>query len=357
MIEPLRRTLRAWPRWTGYAAAAWSFGYGTLGLLWTLGVPGFPFGEGDVPDARGESLFGTTTAAGFGPVLAAIGYTGAVVAFLLARTRSRILVALGACYTALLLVAAADFRVLLAIAYAPIALVSIFGWPPVDYFTTALPWPVLNMLLCQAGGLLWLGATLTALRRGRDACAHCGRAEHTAAWTTPAAAARWGRVAAYIAFLVPLFYALLRASWVLRIPLGMSAGELDELHANGLVWAGLYLACFATLGGVLTLGLVYRWGEIWPRWIPGLRGKPVPRGFPLVFASVVTAALLPTVAGVVRIGGSDLTTLLTSPMTYWPLWAVCLGAATLAYHYRTRRACRVCGRGTPVVELPGPVPA
>jgi len=126
----------------------------------------------------------------------------------------------------------------------------------------------------------------------------------------------------------------------------MTTEELDYLHSTGLAWAGLYLACFATLGGVLTLGLVHRWGEIWPRWIPGLRGKPVPRAFPLLFASAVTAALLPSVAGIVRISGSDLTTLLASPMTYWPLWAVSLGTATLAYHYRTRRDCRVCVRNT-----------
>ncbi|WP_199537086.1 hypothetical protein [Spongiactinospora gelatinilytica] len=34
---------------------------------------------------------------------------------------------------------------------------------------------------------------------------------------------------------------------------------------------------------------------------------------------------------------------LLSPMTYWPLWAAALGAATLAYRLRRRRTCRACG--------------
>lgn len=36
----------------------------------------------------------------------------------------------------------------------------------------------------------------------------------------------------------------------------------------------------------LTVGLVARWGEVWPRWIPGLGGRRVP-----VLAAVVPAGL------------------------------------------------------------------
>ena len=38
---------RNWPVWAGYATAAWSLGYGLLGLYWALGGDGFPFGPGD----------------------------------------------------------------------------------------------------------------------------------------------------------------------------------------------------------------------------------------------------------------------------------------------------------------------
>jgi hypothetical protein len=33
------------------------------------------------------------------------------------------------------------------------------------------------------------------------------------------------------------------------------------------------------------------------------------------------------------------------PELLWPLWGAALGAATLAYHYRTRGRCAHCGRG------------
>ena len=48
--ESARATLRWWLRWSGwigYVAAAWSLAYGLLGLYWTLGGAGFPFGKND----------------------------------------------------------------------------------------------------------------------------------------------------------------------------------------------------------------------------------------------------------------------------------------------------------------------
>lgn len=38
------KALSAWPRWSGYFTAAWSFGYGLLGLWWSIGGSGYPFG-------------------------------------------------------------------------------------------------------------------------------------------------------------------------------------------------------------------------------------------------------------------------------------------------------------------------
>ena len=76
-------------------------------------------------------------------------------------------------------------------------------------------------------------------------------------------------------------------------------------------------------GALLTLGLVQRWGEVYPRWIPYLRGKPVRPRTAIVPASLV--AILITSAG----------------LTYV---RTALGAATLAYHLRRRRACGRCGR-------------
>ncbi|WP_020667886.1 hypothetical protein [Amycolatopsis nigrescens] len=350
-----RRLFRRWPSWSGYAAATWSFGYGLLGLLWTLGVPGFPFGEGDVPDAREESLLGGATAAGTAPVLAALGFAGALVALTLARAPARgparpVLLVLGGAVALLLTVLVSDQRVLVAVAYTPLVLVGIpFGWPPISYAEAVqklLPWPTVNVLICLVGGLFWVGATIAYQRRGRQACGNCGRTGLAPAnWTTPAAAARWGRWAAYTAAFVPLIYAVIRWAWAFHIPLAISPEFFRELHQNGLIWAGAYLATFAAAGGLLTVGLVRRWGEIWPRWVLGLAGNRVPPAFPITAATLVTIALASASSVVIRLSDwTDPAALLRNPMTFWPLWAVGLGAATLAYYFRTRGACLICGR-------------
>ncbi|GAA3089840.1 hypothetical protein [Streptosporangium carneum] len=388
-----RTTTARWPRRAAYAASAWSLLYGGLGLHWALGGAGFPFGEGDIPDARAESLLGASTAAGTAPVIAALGFAGAALALVMARARPRgaapapattqagsrggalapatvrvrshgaalapttarmrprgvvrVAVLATAWLAAFTLVGLIpDARVLTAVAYAPIFLVGLpFGWPDADYFEAALPWPVLNLILCLAGGVLWAGAALAFQRRTDDSCGGCGRSAHrTATWTTPASAARWGRWAAYTAFVIPLFYAVIRWAWALNIPLLFSEEELRWLRETGLVWAGAALATFAAGGGVLALGLVHRWGEVWPRWVIGLRGRRVPPAFPVTFASVVTVVLLSAGTEAVRITKwTDPAAWLSSPMTYWPIWAVALGVATLAYHLRRRGRCRHCG--------------
>ncbi|MBG0824305.1 hypothetical protein HS048_26710 [Planomonospora sp. ID91781] len=340
-----------WARWAAPAAGAWSLGYGALGLWWSRGGPGFPFGEGDVPDARAESLLGSATAAGTAPVIAVLGAAGALLALLLALVRPRgalraavLAPAWAAAFTLAALVP--DGRVLLALAYAPIALIGApWGWPDVDYFEVALPWPVLNMLVCLAGGVLWGAAALAFQRRTRGACEGCGRVEGRAArWASPASAERWGRRAAYVAFTVPLSYAAVRWAWALGVPLLISEREVEELHRSGLVWGGAALATMAVLGGILSLGLTQRWGEIWPRWVVGLAGRRVPPAFPVGFASLVTAVLASAGAMMVRITDwGDPAAWLVNPMAYWPLWAVALGVATLGYHLRRRGGCRRCG--------------
>ncbi|MBB5790007.1 hypothetical protein [Jiangella mangrovi] len=364
--SPVRRAIRAWPAWTPYAAAVWSAGYGLLGLLWALGVDGYPFGPGDLPDAREESILGATTAAGVGPWIAGLGFAGAVIALTMARLpagRARLparlparvarvaLAGWGWASAFLLVVLVPDQRVLTTVAYTPLALVGIpFGWPPMAYgefVETVLPWPNVNQWICVFGGLLWAATALAFQRRTASACVHCGRRDaHSYGWTSRAGAARWGRWAAYAAFLMPFAYAVVRWAWALGIPLTISQEFLDELHRSGMVWAGAYLASFAAAGGVLTLGLTQRWGVIWPRWVLGLAGKSVPRAFPLVFATTVTLALASGGSVILRLTDwSDPAEWAANPLMVLAPWSVLLGAATLGYHLRTRRACRACGRG------------
>jgi hypothetical protein len=129
---------------------------------------------------------------------------------------------------------------------------------------------------------------------------------------------------------------------LLRIPLLVDDEFIDELHADGAAWAGAWLATFAVIGAILTLGLVQRWGERFPRWMLGLAGRPVPIRLAVIPASIVS--VLVTSAGLGL--GSHLSLSLSSetlsgfwvhlPQLLWPVWGVALGAATLGYYLRRR---------------------
>jgi hypothetical protein len=267
------RLWRRWPEWVGYATVAWSLAYGSLELYWALGGAGFPFGTQSDPNAAAESITGGAQAV-FAPLIAAMGLVGTVIAVSMARRwrrgkrglfRTAMLAFAWGASIALLLVIP-DLRVLMAAAYAPIFLVGApFGWPPANYFETALPWPVINQLVCIAGGFLWAGTAVAYGRKTRDACANCGRTDAGGGWSTPAAATRWGRWAAYVAVIVPLPYAAIRLAWALGYPLGITEELLREGQQIGLWWAGAALSTVDLAGAFLTLGLVRSWGEVFPR--------------------------------------------------------------------------------------------
>ncbi|MGH3085802.1 MAG: hypothetical protein ACRDSJ_00620 [Rubrobacteraceae bacterium] len=362
-VRAVANRLRNWPEWVGYAAAVWSLFYGTLGLYWALGGAGFPFGTESDSGAAGISILAGARANTVAPIIAGLGLAGAVAAVAMARGRSRsilrvVLLAFAWIVAATLAIFLPDYRVLVAVAYAPIAFVGApFGWPPVNYFEAALPWPVINQFLCIGGGLVWAGAALAYHRRVRGACGNCGRSDARAGWTTPEAAARWGRWAVYVSFVVPILYALTRGAWAVGIPLGITAEFLGELQSTGLVWAGAGLAAVAVGGAFLTLGLIQRWGEVFPRWVPLLSERRVPIPLAVVPASLVSVLVGAagvmfvrlTLFGTFRLGERTLALdenwAALAPELLWPLWGAALGAATLAYYYRRRGACGHCGRG------------
>ncbi|MHB1134897.1 MAG: hypothetical protein ACYC4L_21205 [Chloroflexota bacterium] len=343
-----------WQQWAPYVAAIWSLAYGALGLYWAGGGAGFPFGESD-PGAV-FSILGAVGAEA-APVVAVLSLTGAVVALLMAATsRSRrggplrvVLLAYAWTATAILLLVVPDARALVAVAYAPVVLLGApFGWPPGDY-RNAIPWPVLNQFVCIAGGVAWAATAFAYQRRTRPGPAP--------GWTLPEEAACWGRWATGIAVIVPLVYAATRLAWALGIPLGLNEEFFRQGQAEGTFAAGASLAAVAIVGSALTLGLVQRWGEVFPHWLPGVGGRPVPPALAVVPASIV--AVLVTNAGLtfwrrVLLGttsfsltGGDWAAL--APELLWPLWGVALGAATLAYYLRRRPVHNAPGR--PVVEV------
>lgn len=300
-------------------AAGWAAFYGTVALVWTVTGNGFPYG----PDAGMSPLRALAPSAG-APVFAVVLLLTAV--FMLILSGGRLptppvrvfLLAYVGSVAAVLLVVVPDTRLLALLGYTPILLVGLpFGWPGVDW-STVFTWTLANQAFALLGGVLLARA---ALRR------------HS--WTI---SVMWGRRATYVAAAIPVLYALTRFAWALGVPLGLPSSTVNDLHDTGAVWAGVGLATFAVAGAVLTLGLVQRWGEVFPRWMPVLAGRRVPIRLANVPATLVAILVMSASAGFFAdpIFWDKLTTdtMAVAPMLTWPLWSLTLAAATLAYHLR-----------------------
>src|SRR5687768_5348 len=83
--------------------------------------------------------------------------------------------------------------------------------------------------------------------------------------------------------------------WRTGIAFGMPSGfaEGNELHQSNFPGVESFylvaISVFAELLGLLTLGLVQRWGEVVPHWVPWLGGRRIPTMAAVVPASVGAA--------------------------------------------------------------------
>jgi len=183
------------------------------------------------------------------------------------------------------------------------------------------------------GGALWL---LVALRAA-------GLRSVGAAETRPFAPARngsgrrdWGWWVTLLAALCPLPYASMRMTWLTPWPVWMDASQLNADPAMRVF--GLSLGFAAIGGSVLTLGLLMRWGSVYPRWIPIVAGRTVSPVWPTVFAIIVGIAV--TVAGrsltQMMVSGVDVA--IADPEFFlvmpFPVWGPLLIAAAIAYYRR-----------------------
>lgn len=362
MTELLTKTRPArtgWPEWIGYAAAAWSLLYGALGLHWTLGGAGFPFGVGDgeltaEPEfAFKVSLLGLATPEVAGPVIAGLGALGAVAGVLMARGfragAARWLLPAYAWIMAVgLTVVVQDYRTLIVVAYTPVMLIGkvFFGWPEGVGWGVLYRTERLNLLMLLLMGIVW-GLTAVAYRRKLNgACGSCGRGEVE----RQPALQRWARPATWTAFAIPLIYSVTRWAWALGFSLGIDPAFYAEGQEDGLWLAGAALATLGGIGAVLTLGLIQRWGEVFPRWMIGLRGKRVPPMLAVVPATLVSVLVASAGGMYIRVvvgrGGVTAETWpLELPETLWVVWGAALFVAAMAYHQRRRGLCKACGRG------------
>jgi hypothetical protein len=359
--------IRDWQRWAPYAAVAWSLVYAVFGIYWAVSGRGFPYTPETVSDVMGPLL------RRFGPDLAWIvvmmaGIPAAVVgATMLRGVRGRalrpLLITAGALLSGVLLLLMTALNLLVWIGYIPYAVVGLFTGSEVSQVVLEAwtQWATIHQLMCLLGGFLWLAATISYARRSGDACPYCGRRNGPEGWTSPSNAARWGRIAVYVAMVAPVFYALTRYAWALGIPLGMTQEYLRAGQESGMWTSGLFLATFILVVALMMLGLVQPWGEVFPRWMIGLAGRRVPIALVVIPAALASVLLIvggigiwsnlaQMVANAVAAGAEGFGLIgemifQVGPTLLFPVTGVALAVATLGYYYRRRGPCSVCGRG------------
>jgi hypothetical protein len=116
------------------------------------------------------------------------------------RALRLLLITTGVVLAGVLLLLMTGLNLLVKVGYLPAA---ILGHLPFEksqaYWEAWTQWATIHQLLCIIGGFLWLGATVCYARRSGDACLCCGRRDGLEGWTSPNQAARWGRIAVYVA--------------------------------------------------------------------------------------------------------------------------------------------------------------
>ncbi|MFI5908194.1 hypothetical protein [Dactylosporangium sp. NPDC051541] len=278
-------------------ALGWSVGTAAAGVGWALGAPGAPFGTDDRAVRMGAVLTGLSGAvAGIGIALLGLVLAGvAVTAWRSARVSAAVRVAAWVAAGGLLLVVP-DGRLLLAVGEV------LAGHPGrVEAAALTQGW-------FAVGGVLW------------GLVAYGGRARET---VVP----RWGRAVTLVAAALPLGYALPRLLWAagLRFGLGEATAGMvatAEGRQRELIFA---LACIG--GGVLTLGLVQRWGTWVPWWVAAVPATAV--------AVVLTGAGFTMWRSLAAFEPADWAA--WAGNLIWLPWGVTLGMATFAY-VRRRRA-------------------
>ncbi|MGS2616486.1 hypothetical protein ACVCAH_18455 [Micromonospora sp. LZ34] len=305
-----------------YAVLGWAVVYGAVRLWWALaGAPVFPPLDTDLVVFTGWRAVA---------LCAAAGLVGAVLAR--ARTWRPALAAAGWAVCAALLLSCA------------LLLLDLVGLLILDPGEAFHPGAFASRLGCLAGAGLLAAALIDHWRHRRGDCRRCGRTGRPRAGQP--AVPGWARVAAWAA-VVGCLVRLAAQVWVGFDDVPLSQGASMVAFEVGFLLAGV----------LLPLALVHGWGQVWPRWVPLLAGRRVPRLLPLVPAAVFAVGLVcyfgvglaqlaaETVTGTFDPGDGryPLAFFWVAESAYW-LWGWGLGVAAVDYHRRTRRACPACGR-------------
>lgn len=322
-------------------SAVWSLTMLVVSVLWGSGLLLPPFGHAE-PGEYNTLLDYLSSPAGAALVgsCALLSLTLAATLLTLPRLRGRAVAAAGIFAVFLTLVTTVVFTDTLVLAYLGYTLSLQF--PPIP---VAVLWQGFMLL----GPGLWIAvwASLESRRRSSSAGADASVADASIAGVISVNAAEGrqpvrvsAKIAVGVAVAVPVIYASTRILWALGIPFGLSPEFYSEGLQVGMWHSGLALAIAGLLGALLTLGLVQRWGERFPRWTGPLAGRRVPILLATIPAGIVTLAMFTGGMGMIHsvllngvsIDGNWVT---IGPTLLFPLWALALGWAT--YAYRARR--------------------
>ncbi|ENQ3108097.1 hypothetical protein SAMN04488168_15217 [Bacillus sp. 491mf] len=343
--EKIGKGFKRWPLWIGYGAAGWSLLYGVVQLYWLLGGAGYPFKHAEMDLFAAMVTYLPSKAGGL--IFVIFCLLGTVIGVAMQKMWRGVLLrwlflTFAWCFAVVLLLFIPDISLIAVMAYAFL-------------FKFAFNWIMFNQIICIIGALLWILTAIAYQRRTRDACEYCGRTENGNTFLL----VRWGRWLTIIAALAPIPYALTRFAWALNIPLGVDQQffhDFSKVNSMAQITEWVF-GSVCVGGGILTLGLIQKWGEIFPCWFPFIGGKRVPIMLAVVPASIVAIAV--TAAGfvftfnflavILHFMPADILLLsqiwgTIGPMIFWVPWGVALGLAAIAYYYRRRGKCTHCGR-------------
>jgi hypothetical protein len=293
-----------------------------------------------------------------GPVIVAVGLAGGITGIVMIRCAGRgvarrVVLGVGWLFAATFALIVPDYSILAIVALSPLLVVFAFtGVPGPQHDVGAiLYWHRLDLVLVFVGGLLWAAATLAYQRRTGDACGNCGR-RPGASWTI---GRRFGHWAVLIAVAVNVHYEVTRICWYFGVPLGITPEFLHMMQSTPhMLSVGLGLAIAGTAGGILTHGLVSRWGEVYPRWLWFKAGKPVAPMVAVVPAAFVAIILIPAGLMNFRLPLHLDSWAVNVPGMLWVVWGGALGAAAYAYYLRRRPECRHCAGRQVEMTVSGP---
>ncbi|SHN47624.1 hypothetical protein [Cryptosporangium aurantiacum] len=311
-------------RYLPWLVLGWALAYGTVQLTWAIiGAPSF--------EPLGTDLM---VFAGW----ASVGLCAAVAA------------------TAVGLIRARSWRPALAVAGWGTAVALVLACPLLLLDVVGLLFPGLGLpfdlaaFLSRSAALT--GAVLEglALRRYqrlfRGDCRRCGRTGNPRSAESAVHVPRWAWAAAYLAV----------AGCLIRLAAQLAVGPGNTPLAEGPSMVAFEIG-FLLAGIVLPLALVHSWGRVWPRWVPLLAGRRVPRLLLLGPAVAISGGLIVYFGvGLVQLSVETITGTWDPgdgalPLWfYWIaipaylLWGIGLLVATVAFQRRTRRPCPACGR-------------